>query len=75
MTRILLATAALALLAGCAELNTGIDIVRDKACADPLPVRHARATLFAHLSGQQVSLDCDNDGAPDALGTWVAPRS
>ena len=73
MTRILLVTAALALLAGCAELNTGLAFVKDKACADPLQVRHARATLFSHLSGQTVTLDCDNDGAPDALGSWVAP--
>lgn len=78
-----MATAFALVLASCAQLQTGLDIVKERACDDPLSVRHARAVLFDHLSGKvtggtitgtaKLGFDCDRDGLPDNLGTWTPP--
>ena len=79
MTRILIATFALALLAGCAQLQTGYEVVAEKVCNAPLQERFARKVIFDSFTkavepGLPVTgVDCDGDGAADALGHWVAP--
>ena len=79
MTRILIATFALALLAGCAQLQTGYEVVAEKVCGAPLQERFARKVIFDSFTkavppGEPVTgVDCDGDGAADALGRWVAP--
>lgn len=70
-------------LAGCAEFQAGIDLVKERSCDDDLQVRFARVVLFDHLSGKatggaiagtgKLGFDCDGDGAPDNLGSWTAP--
>lgn len=81
MTRILLTAAALALLAGCAQLQTGYEVVAEKVCAAPTAERFARKALFDSMTGRTeivdgaavYGYDCDDDSKPDNLGSWRAP--
>jgi hypothetical protein len=79
MTRLLIAASVLALLTGCAQLQTGYEVVAEKVCNAPLQERFARKVIFDGFTkavppGEPVTgLDCDGDGAADALGRWVAP--
>jgi len=80
MTRILTSAAALALLAGCAQLQTGYEVVAEKVCNAPLQERFARKVIFDSFTkavspGEPVTgLDCDGNGAGDALGSWLPPK-
>jgi hypothetical protein len=80
MTRILIAAAALALLAGCAQIQTGYEVVAEKVCSAPLQQRFARKVVFDGFTkavppGDPVTgADCDGDGAADALGSWLPPK-
>jgi hypothetical protein len=80
MTRILIAAAMLALLAGCAKLGTGYEVISEKVCGAPTQERFARKILFDSFTktvppGQAVTgVDCDGDGAADPLGYWSPPK-
>lgn len=83
MKRAILIASTAVLLTGCAQLGTGLEVIKSRACNDPLEVRFARQVMFNHLSGkatggaltggQAVGFDCNGDGIPDNLGRWSPP--
>ena len=74
MKRLLLAAAALTLLAGCETIDQGVAIFTEYSCGDPTAVRMGKLLVFNGYTGAGIeAFDCDGDGKPDDVGTYVPP--